>query len=56
MITICNWCGKKLSKEKIYLIDNPYTLPKVFCSQKCKWEYDVQIIIDSQKLPKTKNN
>lgn len=56
MIIICNWCGKKLNKDKIYLIDNPDALPKAFCSQKCKWEYEVQTRIDSQKLPKTKNN
>lgn len=56
MTTNCSWCGKKIFHEKLYLIDSAFSSPKVFCSQKCKWEYEVQIRIESKKLRKTKNN
>jgi len=56
MITNCSWCGETIYYEKLYLIDSAFTIPKVFCSQKCKWEYEVQIKIESKKLRKTKNN
>jgi predicted nucleic acid-binding Zn ribbon protein len=52
----CSWCGKTIGKERLYLIDSAFSIPKVFCSQKCKWEYEVQTRIESKKLPKIKNN
>jgi len=56
MIKNCSWCGETICYEKLYLIDSAFTIPKVFCSQKCKWEYEVQNKIESKKLRKTKNN
>jgi len=56
MINNCSWCGETIYYEKLYLIDSAFTIPKVFCSNKCKWEYEVQIKIESKKVRKIKNN
>ena len=44
----CHQCRKAIFEEKIILIDDPYSVSKLFCSMKCKWNY--QVLMLRQKL------